>query len=557
MALKVVDHNTFVSNFSRVVAEQLKIAFPLHLADVETSQIGLTLQKAIREKFPAPTDLVSTKPDYEYVLAQLMSEVERSSTWADSDLAATGQMILRAIATDVTFGQFSIARALQEAYLDTARADVSVFRAARHLGNKLVRNESASAPVLLTRAESDQILTIPAYSKFSLDGGDGLRRSLFNRTPITFLASELTAQATLFDGDLLSIAVSSTGQSFQSVEIGYENRKISATDLRVTVGDETWERVDDPLWEYGPQDKVFNDFTTASGNVEIKFGNGVAGAQPKSGEIITIYWVENLGADGNMPQPAGEIVPALADETGFGSLRGVAQGPFVGGSNAKDARFYRNTASNRRAAQNRAVRRSDYRVMSIDFGDPIKDARLRGQAEIAPYRPSFMNIVEATLLCDPPMTTNQWNAYSQFMTGKGIDRLRLIRKDPTIINLNLSASVFVRPDTPDVTQLSQLLQQHIISTMAPQYNRLGFSWYKSDLLSMLEGANTPLAKYIEYATMTSPTEDVVCVNGVLQWVKLNSLTLSFAFSRRSAYEGRRDNVPMVLQYDAGGNIRLD
>ena len=551
MALLTSLPEEFASSFSRAVALALKQVYGERLLDVTEQALGQVIEQQLPSLFPKSLSLIRTRPDYESVLAALMREVEKSSVWADSDISATGQMLLRAIAADVDYGQFSIARALQEAFPDTARSDDAVLLNARALGNRISRNKPAKLLAIIDRPDTDTILSIPAYEPWTVRYEDD-NVTFFNRQIAVFNTGEPTLNVELFEGTPSSLTVVSSGVRFQTIEVGFENGLIGEDDFRVFVDGEEWIRVSDPLWHYGPTDKVFWETTLSTKNVEIRFGSGDYGAVPAAGINIDVYWVETKGGKANRPEFGLKVTAPVAAQSGFGSLTGLSTSAAANGADALPVEYYKHFAGNQRASGGRAVRRSDFRDMALRFGTPVKDALFRGQAEIAPSRPSMMNIVEATILAVPPMTQGDWLAFQEYMDRKMIYRVELRRRDPIIIPMTINAEVYCRPEA-NLGEAAERLRQRIYTAFepSPYANSLSYPWFMSDITSKLEGTDD-LGDVVEYIKLISPAAEIEYPQTPF-WVQLEGLTLAMSYTTRSKnFAGRRDRTSLFLRYDASG-----
>jgi hypothetical protein len=479
-----------------------------------------------------------------------MTEVQRSGAWADADISATGQMILRAVAADVDYGQFSIARALQEAFPDTAQSDNSIFLAARMLGNNLRRNVSASVNVTLSRAETGTVLSIDPYQEWIVKYADS-NVYFFNRNTITFNSNEISVAAELFSGKPMSTTVNSSGVAYQRIEIGTENRRISDTDIRVFVNGTQWLMTTEPMWHFGGQDKIFFASTLPNGNVEIRFGNGLNGASPPVNVPIIVHWIESGGKEDNRTEIGAKVNTPLTNLSGYGSLVGVTTSVSDRGSDYLPAKYFKYFGGAVRATAKRAVRRSDYRALALQFGEPVKDVQFRGQAEIAPRRPAYMNIIEATILADPPLSDSQWIEFQAYIRRLGIFQTEMRRRDATALPLDITATVYCRPEA-NLTEVAKIIRNRVLDALSPSYDSLGYSWYLSDISMLLEGYDE-LGGLVEYALLNSPTTPVVCADA-RQWVKFNSLNLSMAYTTRGTFAGRKDRAALSILFDSSGLI---
>lgn len=542
----------FTTTFSDSLAQALKDARPNELASVTLTDLSVLVQRLIPAALPPSLSLERTRPDYESVMAQLITEVTRTNDWADAGIAGVGQMLMRMVAADVDFGQFSIARSLQEAFPDVARSDNSVFLASRMLGNRITRKRPCQVEIQLTRqVDFNTILQIPAWTQFAVSGSN-LR--FFNRDLIQFNQNDITKNVRLYEGSITSTSVISLGNDWSIIEAGSETGNISDIDVRIFVNDEQWTKVDDPLWHYQATDKVCFENTTPNSNISVLFGNSKTAAAPPSGSTVRIEWVETLGPAAASPL-MGLTVQVLNASTNFGTLIGITTSGITGGVDAADARFFRLFGGNRRAAQKRAVRRSDYRAQAVNAFPGVYDAYFKGQAETFPNKPSYMNIVHAVLLTDPVFSDTQWIEFKAFMRKVGIFQTEMIREDPTPVLLDVVADVAFKSDA-NLADCERILVQAIVSALKPTYGSLGYSWYRSDVVNIIK--NDPQVKdLVEYIVLRAPSADTV-VTGIEQWVKLNTVRINATFTRRGSYDGRLDaKANVIAVYDSNGKLIVD
>ena len=550
MALLNTIPDGFRTTFSDALAAALKAELPTFFAEISADSLSATIQAKVSECLPDPLSLTQARPDFESVMAQLMTEIGRTNDWADAGLAGTGQMFLRMFAADVTYGQFSIARALQEAYPDLARSDNSVFAAAISLGNRLTRRVPAQVRVTLTRqTDPNTLLVIPAWTQFAVSD----TYHMFNREPIQFNPSDITVDTVLYEGVLTSSEVLSLGVNFMTLEVGTETGAMSDLDFRLYVDGEEWTRVTDPLWHFSATDKVFFENTTANGNVRVEFGNNKTGAVPASGATIRAEWVETLG-DKFSDARTNLSVTIPSATTDLGTITGVTTTPLARGMPALDADFFRMFGSNRRAAQKRSVIRRDYRANAAGQFPGIKDAYFKGQAETFPNKPSYMNIVHAVILSDPVLSPTDWKAFEAFMRETGIFQTKMIRVDAAPKDIDVVADVFCRSDAT-LAEVRTILLNVVKEAFKPHPGSLGYSWYRDDLHKLLR-SNPSTVSVVEYVILRAPTQDVI-VSGVEEWVRLNSVQINVSFTRRGSYEGRLDQHARVISSQVDGQLIVD
>lgn len=548
----------FIFKFVKLLTDHLKENYRLRFGDISSEQLNNEIQGLVDTLLPTEAKLTTSRPDFDSNLFLLMRELEKGNAWKDTSLSSTGQFILRQIAADIDFSQFSIMRALQEAYPFTARNPSSIIAAARSNGLRITRNTPCKTTVKITRQDVG-LLSIPKWMNFDILNS----APFFNRDVISFSELELEKTFTLYQGEIRETSVVSTGVPMQLLEIGEESHNISDVDIRVFVDDVEWSRSDTSIWNTAEDAEVFWENTLPNGNVEIRFGDGVWGKIPPSGMIINVKWAETKGKDGE-DERSGLIARWVNDIDTLGTvvLDIETTEAITGGTNRLSVNYYKAFAGDRRGsdggALNRAILRKDFRAHACAYPG-VFDAVFRGQAELNPGRRSWMNIVGVTLLTDPVFTELQWNDFVDYIKGGGNypgltqDNLEILRMDPTSKPMDIKATIACRIDA-DLGVVKNRLKSNLVAATRPRIGSLGFSWYLSDVYDILSGKppsqmfsfleddstdyDLDLALLVEYVVLEEPTEHSV-LDTPLEWIKLGNVELDVKYSntRRGGYEG--------------------
>lgn len=143
----------------------------------------------------------------------------------------------------------------------------------------------------------------------------------------------------------------------KTVDIENAANKISAEYFNMTIrkGDikETWVEIDN-IKRAGPYDKVFEKKILADeSGVKFIFGNGITGAIPVTGAIVTLNYLETLGAAGNVDMkyditemifPNGFKLEDPRTNTTDSFLSCINISPIQGGKDIEDISLYRDNA---------------------------------------------------------------------------------------------------------------------------------------------------------------------------------------------------------------------
>lgn len=258
-------------------------------------------------------DLTKVKPDFYDLVSALQGELKNRDSWVDVYPGATGQTLIEFMSAIGMFNQWSIEKALREAFLHTANRSSSIYSIARMLGVRIARKLPGIHTATMTRTNVSGFpittaLSIAPYSQFFVDGVP-----YFNRSSFMFqTASDTIDGVFLHQGTVYQKEYISDGTAFQQFIIpSLSPMSVSDADVYVLVDGEPWEIIQDGLWHYDATSKVVSDETLGNGDVMLQFGNGYNGVIPQINAKITVLYAETLGAKTNLI-PAGSRVTAAS-----------------------------------------------------------------------------------------------------------------------------------------------------------------------------------------------------------------------------------------------------
>jgi len=530
---------TTISKLSTAVVDNLFIEYPSLFGVASKSVYVNAFQAAASAIIGTDIALDTTTPDYERVMMTLIQELSKNNEWRDLITAGSGQALLRMISSGIAFDQYSIERAFQEAFISSASSENSIYAATRMLGVRPRRKLPAAVQVTFTRQDVATYYEIPAISKFTINNVD-----YFSREKIGFKSSQTSVNATLYQGLVVTEVVTSDGEPFQEFVFGDGSRSVADADVHITINSVEWEIVQNGPWTLGLSEFKYYETTRANGDVGVEFGNGDYGAIPTVNTKITITWVKTLGKDGNVTAN-GLVVKWTDMPTGI-LISGVTTTPSSGGDDEISPFEYRKTAPNLRAANSRAVRRSDYKDLAIQFSG-VRDALFRGQAELAPGRRSMMNVIGVTLLTDTLFTATEFSKFdTEFKENLGIYQCEFLRIDPTPVDVSIKATVYCRAEA-NLNDVKATLTKGIEALFAYRRGYLGYNIYRTDITDVLNGRitdspNESLEQQVEYVVLDTPTTDTVLVDHTY-YARLISVDLTLAYTTRGGFGGRLDLAP--------------
>jgi hypothetical protein len=466
-----------------------------------------------------PLELSAVQPDFEQIVRQLHAYLSTKKSWNEIITAGGGQTLLEMIAAVGALLQLSIHRAVQEHDLDTSQAPSSVYSIMSSLGVRLSRKTPASVKIVLTNGTPSVPKTIPAYSQFYINN-----IPFFNRDIISLPVNTVTVpDVVLYQGVVQTADFKSNGQHYQKFEIGDDDFAISDTDVICRVGaqEEVYTRSETGLWEYGPSDKVFQDHTTQYGNVELRFGNNVFGAFPSSGETIRFIYAITKGKKVNISQSSMPV-----SSNAFDGVTALTLGPTTVGSDEPTPEFYRTLGPSIFAAKRTAVTQSDMIAAIMQFPGII-DVNVAGQRDTQPNRVSRMNVVQITPLTSLPMTDTQKTAFLKYLDERCVIGMNFLLETPIETTVDVEANIFCYAGA-NLDAVRTALTNKLRDKMQLRYGSLGYSWYRSDLETILKDT----AMNVDYIVMVSPTTDKTV--GKSGYLNLGNITLNMNYSTRTA-----------------------
>lgn len=484
---------------------------------------------ALDSLFPAEIALSTTSPDFESVMLQLLTELSNDPVWYDFSTSKTGQTLIRAVAAGIAYDQFSIERALQEAFGHLASSPNAIYATTELLGVRVSRVIPATVTVRFVRSDMATLFELPAFTTFTIDSVQ-----FFNRDRIIFPIDSAQVDAQLAQGTLLSNDFLATGQPYFELEIGDGTADFSDTDVYVSVAGKAWQRSVEAPWTFTEQDEKFYDTTAPNGNIRISFGNNVFGKAPAINTTLGVTWVRTLGEAGHNFASGLDVTyngPSIDTQ-----LVGTTLSNITNARDMQEPDFYAKMAPHMRASPQNAVRRPDYRRWATEYPG-VRDALFRGQAELGPQKRSMMNVIGVTLLTDTTFDDVQWYEFSSYMQEKGIFQCQFLRIDPQVIPVFVEADVYCSTKS-SLPTIQTTLEQNVRSLFQYRLGWIGYEIWKSDITDILEGVGE-LGGIVEYVDLKSPTSNLVMTDKA-SYIQLTGVKLNMFYSKRDNFAGRLD-----------------
>lgn len=525
---------------------------------VNRSELETVLQQAFVDTIPDELTLNSEIIDFPGILLQFMQSLQSNTAWSDTSQTAVGQTLMRNIAAGIAHLNYGMVRANQNAFMLPGSSKETVYAAMNFLGVPLRRKVPAKIKVRLSIPDHDNPFTIPAFTSFVIDG-----TNFFNRKDIVFTVYETYKDVELVQGNIFTMEGTAEGIPYEKVEIGYENYNISDEDVYVYVNDIEWSNNKSLRpWMVGKNEKVFISKTLDTGNVLVQFGNNAYGKRPDKDDEIKIIWAETLGN----ATPSINTISEFTNNSLPLDVNGYVLSGIYGFDDELPLETYQNVGAQIRASNEVAVTRSSYVTVALQY-PKIRDALFRGQAEIAPNKRNWINVVEATVLTSESksLTENEWTEFSNYMNANAIYQVTLLRKDPLIVPVNIEANVYCNENT-DLTTVKPKIINSILDFNNPKQGSIGYSLYNSDIYAMLEGSlsDTNTQNAVSYVDNVVLSYDIgfntslldtslygIRTNGDIiadywYFIKINKVILNMNYTTRRVLQRRDISTGVIL-----------
>ena len=306
--------------------------------------------------------------------------------WDASDPSDLGSVLVEAFAYMGDIMSYYLDRVANETSVETAVRRDTLLNFASLYGYKPSGPTPATVSVLFTNT-SDAPIDIPIGTQIMAPLTYGPYTEVYFETTqsATQLAAAATITLTAKEGktvntdrpDLInpvnnkplpSSLGSSTGEPSQEITIS--DFGIVDDSLTVYVGQgaafSAWSYVD-TLSEYGPTDLVFTTAQNEDGSLTVIFGEGVNGAIPATGQLISASYKTSVGSSGNVISGAiteVTFIPGNIDPESVSYLSVTNDAAAVGGANADTTDQLRTKIKSAISARRRAVTLEDYEFLA-------------------------------------------------------------------------------------------------------------------------------------------------------------------------------------------------
>jgi hypothetical protein len=331
-----------------------------------------------------PNQIDYTSRDYTSLITDLTNlvSVRTNTDWTADDPNDLGTILLESFAYMGDVMSYYIDRVANELSIDTAARRQTLINIGKLYGYRLSGPTPAEVELEFTNI-SDAALDIPVgtqvlailqygeYSEVFFETIEGAIQVAAGDT-VTLLAREGKTVNT-DRPDLISSTTNKPLPINLGTSLGTADQEIVLPDTEIVdntvvvyVGQgeafAPWEFVDS-LFEYGPRATVFTTEVNEDGAVSIVFGDGINGAIPNAGQVISALYKTSVGASGNLaPNTVEEVtfIPGNILPEAISFLSVVNPSASYGGANGDDNSQIRSKIKKAISSQRRAVTLLDY-----------------------------------------------------------------------------------------------------------------------------------------------------------------------------------------------------
>ena len=479
------------------------------------------------------TTIKSSDLDFDNIKASLRSYLGNQTEFADYDFEGSAlSSIIDVLAYNTHLNGLIANFALNETFLPTAQLRTSLVNHSLAFGyiprSKTSSNARLTVQVAVTGTQPDTI-TLPAGTAFTteVEGVTYTFRTLIDYTAAnngqglyTFVDAIGNPYITVYEGDLTVKTFLADPQADRQVYIiPDENLDLSTVAVQVyddinsdnfttyfsanaTSGGNVISSVDANTALYLPLE-------TYNGYWEFNFGvGGIAGKNPKRGEVIRITYLSTNGLAANGASVFTPVAPTISVAgTSYNLITSLnAKSSF--GSNKESIESIRVNAPLSYLAQNRLVAANDYVGVIANAVPGIKSINAWGGEDNVPRK--FGKVMISLIYEDTIATDAQKTALQQLIRTNLTDPLSIISIDAEFVEpaynyLNVNTSIKYDTSATNLTKLG--IENKIRSAIAQYFsNNLGLfnsTFRRSALSTTIDGSDPSILSSDISVTMQS------------------------------------------------------
>jgi len=437
--------------------------------------------------------------DYESLRQELLARVPQlTDRWTDFNESDLGVVLLELFCGVGDMLAYYLDAQAAEAFLPTARQRQNVINLCKLIGYRLDSPVAATTTLRFSLPSvMAEDITIPAKTvcRAKLDDGD----VEFETTEDAIIPREqLSVDVGARQGVRKSEEFISTGDCSQRFALSLIT--IAQGSVRVRVADNNWEETRFFI-DSAPDSKHFQVEADGLDVTWIIFGDGIHGAIPPAGEIITVEYLETLGSEGNIGRElVTEIISPIYHNGTRLDLTVTNPIASTGGSDRETLDHAKLQTPAELRSLWKAVTKDDYRALAEGFPGVAKAQVLDANdcANIRYYQVNMAVAPDGGGLPSPILKRE----LAEFVESRKVITVEVNIFDPSYHSISVDAEVYIYPteQTEDVrTRVESALREFF----AFEKMSFGQPVHFSDVIALLDGV-----RGVSYVKLYSPSSDV-------------------------------------------------
>lgn len=481
--------------------------------------------------------LLSTYTTHEEFAQDFLSRINAKSYWTDAQVSSLTSLVADALGDIGVTNAYACMIAAREAFIRLARRDTSIMAGARFLGVDIGRKSAGSVSCLIVN-NTGQKVTLDKHEPFQVNGVDALL------SEVTQWASGESKTVDLVVGNIFTFSqlVEATSD-YTRVALGSENFELT-DDITVWLEDArglktSYDRFDKALFEAYEGQRIYQDITTDSGDVELQFGGEQWGTALPAGYTLKVQAVRSLGASVNT-----EATGLKAVSLNYSNIVGKTVSSITGASDQTDLSYYRTFAPLVGRSRKKLIREDEWHAAIMLYPD-VADCVVQGQREIAPNDKSWMGVVRVCVL---PKNTSTWGGvnpnpdsaqWTKFLNWLEEYRAQLDVQtyNPTKLPIDCTIRATLFQDAPGSKQSNEdNITQAVMQLFERRNGLLGKRLALSDIIDRVKydytDADNPTKRpEVDYVNLDSPLQDII-PNSKTEYVAVRNIRVIVNYSER-------------------------
>ena len=422
---------------------------------------------------------------FEEIKSRIQQYLDQNDDLDLSNLSGVS-LLVDAISAGIEVSKFEVLRALQEGFIQSSVLKDSVYQLMDNLQVQLITKSSCFSELTVS---SDIQTRVPAYTQFK--SGEIY---VYNKNKFTSNSSPSNVE--IKEGKVIreSLIVENNKPS---LTLRYADFQVALEDITVKVDGTIWNKFDGDEYQLTSKSTTFLADVNYKGEVKVYFGTGVFGAVPPLGSSIEITYSVTKGEAGSQQIQGMKFI-----STDFPGVDAFGVSALMGGSNEKDAMYYKTYGSWLSASKDWASRKKDFRSIVSKFPGII-DCSVQNQADIAPNDRDWENVIQITTLTNDIWTSASWTKLTKLLAEKSSERLHFQEKSASPIKTDWGFIVRCHSNA-DLDSVKKNCVLAIKEYLSKKPKCLGTTVLLSDIESLIAKADPT---YIRGYTRLYPNTD--------------------------------------------------